>query len=128
MRVTEIWMGIVPAAFAVMMSLAAVGMCQLTKRLNFDTEKPMAQVKIFKARTACWVTGEAIDKNRYVDYNGKRNYLSRVDGKALDGKDPEKYNRKIEGGINALIPIAAEVSTKLKTPLMLHAGKDMNIR
>jgi hypothetical protein len=121
-------MGIVPAACAVMMLLAAVGMGQLTKSLNFDTEKTTAQVKTLKARIACPVTGESTDKNRYVDYNGKRNYPRRADGEALAGKDPEKYNRKIEGGIDALIPIAAEVSTKLKTPLMVHAGKDMNIR
>lgn len=49
-----------------------------------------------KPQTTCPVMGGAIDKNLYVDYNGKRVYMCCKGCEGALKKDPEKYIKKLE--------------------------------
>lgn len=50
-----------------------------------------------KEQTTCPVMGAAINKNIYVDHNGKRVYFCCNACPAAFKKDPEKYIKKLEG-------------------------------
>ncbi len=49
-----------------------------------------------KAQTVCPVMGEPIDRNVFVDYNGKRVYFCCTICQAKFKKDPAKYLKKLE--------------------------------
>jgi len=49
-----------------------------------------------KAQATCPVMGAAINKNIYVDYNGKRVYFCCNGCPEAFKKDPEKYIKKLE--------------------------------
>ena len=48
------------------------------------------------AQTTCPVTGDPIDKQYFVDYNGKRVYFCCANCPAEFSKDPDKYIKKLE--------------------------------
>jgi YHS domain-containing protein len=50
-----------------------------------------------KAQTTCPVLGGNIDKNVFVDYQGKRIYFCCQGCDAEFNKDPGKYLKKLEG-------------------------------
>lgn len=55
-----------------------------------------ASVREIKLQTTCQVMGGAIDKNQYVDHDGKRIYICCKGCEAPLKKDPAKYIQKLE--------------------------------
>ena len=53
--------------------------------------------KEIKLQTTCPVMGGKIDKNQYVDHDGKRIYICCKGCEAPLKQDPEKYIQKLEG-------------------------------
>lgn len=96
MRSTKVWKGLVPVACAVVLLISAVVMGESIKSMQADTAKTAPQPKQLKSQTTCPVSGDKIDRNHYVDHNGKRIYLCCADCLAQVKKDPEKYIRKLE--------------------------------
>ena len=47
-------------------------------------------------QTRCPITGDAIDKKHYVDYNDRRIYFCCPDCPAKFLKDPEKYLKQMK--------------------------------
>jgi YHS domain-containing protein len=65
-----------------------------------------------KAQTTCPVLGGTIDKNVYVDYNGKRIYFCCTGCDTEFKKDPEKYMKKLEEQGVTLEPAPAGAAKK----------------
>ena len=59
-------------------------------------EAIQAPAKAIKLQTTCPVMGGAIDKNQYVDHDGKRVYICCKGCETPLKKDPAKYIRKLE--------------------------------
>jgi YHS domain-containing protein len=97
--------------------MSPLAMGQSTKGMNVDSQKTAVHAKQLKPQTTCPVMGEPIDKNLYVDYNGKRIYVCCADCIDKVKKNPEKYIKKLEKmgqGVESI-----EDGTKKK-------GKDVN--
>jgi YHS domain-containing protein len=61
-----------------------------------DAANALVTKKQLKPQTTCPVMGEPIDKNLYVDYNGKRIYVCCANCIDKVKKNPEKYIKKLE--------------------------------
>ena len=64
------------------------------------------------AQSTCPVTGEAIDKKVYTDYNGKRVYFCCGSCETAFRKDPEKYIRQLTDKGVTLEPVTTLVPQK----------------
>jgi YHS domain-containing protein len=65
-----------------------------------------------KPQTVCPVRGDTIDKNVYVDYQGKRIYFCCKGCDADFKKDPEKYLKKMQDEGVTLEPSPAGAQKK----------------
>jgi YHS domain-containing protein len=65
-----------------------------------ETQKAPAATKTpataTQAQTICPIEGSKIDKNVYIDYQGKRIYFCCADCKAKFNADPAKYVQQME--------------------------------
>jgi YHS domain-containing protein len=78
-----------------MLLMSAAILCQTAKSSRSDSATATAHAQQLKPQTTCPVTGEAIDRNLYVDYKGKRIYVCCASCTTQVRQDPEKYIRKL---------------------------------
>jgi YHS domain-containing protein len=86
----------VPVSCIVAMLLSTVAIGQPAEKSKDDSMKTATTAKQLKPQTTCPVMGEPIDKNLYVDYNGKRIYVCCANCIDKVKKNPEKYIKKLE--------------------------------
>lgn len=96
MRKQKILLKFMPSACVAAMLMAAVAVGQSAKSTLDDSTKAAMYAKQLKPQTTCPVMGGAIDKNLYVDYNGKRIYVCCADCIDKVNKNPEKYIKKLK--------------------------------
>lgn len=96
MRFMKMWVNFVPTACVVVMMMSAAAIGQSAESSKEDSTKAAVHEKHLKPQSTCPVSGDPIDKNQYVDYNGKRIYVCCADCLAAVRKDPEKYIKKLE--------------------------------
>lgn len=96
MRFIRQWAEFVPAACVIILILSTGVIGQQAKNIHADTAKTAENTKHLKPQTTCPVSGDKIDKNQYVDYQGKRIYVCCPDCLDQVRKDPEKYIKKLE--------------------------------
>jgi YHS domain-containing protein len=110
MRLRKMLANAVPTSCIVAMLMSSIALGESTKSITTDAPKA-AHVKQLKPQTTCPVLGEPIDKNLYVDYNGKRIYVCCADCIEKVKKNPEKYIKKLES-MGQGVEIIAATSTK----------------
>jgi YHS domain-containing protein len=96
MRLRKMLVHAMPMSCIVAMLLSAVAIGQSAEKSKDDSMKTATNAKHLKPQTACPVMGEPIDKNLYVDYNGKRIYVCCANCIDKVKKNPEKYIKKLE--------------------------------
>jgi YHS domain-containing protein len=107
------------------MSAAAIG--QPAEKSKDDSMKTAIHTKHLKPQTTCPVMGEPIDKNLYVDYNGKRIYVCCVNCVDKVKKNPEKYIKKLESmgqGVE-IIAVTSKKESKVAPADTSMKGMDM---
>ena len=91
MRIRKLLVRVVPSACAIAMLVSFPVFAQSTESPTASSTKAATHAKQLKPQTTCPVLGEPIDKNLYVDYNGKRIYVCCADCIEKVKKNPEKY-------------------------------------
>jgi YHS domain-containing protein len=81
-----------------------------------------------KPQTTCPVTGDAIDKNQYVDYKGKRIYVCCPSCIDSVKKDPEKYIKKLEDMGQSVEIIGNGAKKKIKAANESASAKDIDMK
>jgi YHS domain-containing protein len=100
----------IPVACVATMMLTGLSM-SAPNEVKADSAKPVAVVQQLKPQTTCPVQGDPIDKNLYVDYNGKRIYVCCKGCLAEVTKDPEKQIKKLASMGQSVETIAVKSKT-----------------
>lgn len=80
---------------SVMAGILAAGLVMAAEHPGAQKSTQTQQAKI-TLQTTCPITGNEINKDLYVDHDGKRVYVCCTDCLAVVKKDPETYIKKLE--------------------------------
>ncbi len=96
MRFTKMMANVIAAAGVIAVMIPGDALGQPSDKSKVDSTKAIMHSKHLKPQTTCPVTGDAIDKKLFVDYQGKRIYVCCADCLAKVKKDPEAAIKKLE--------------------------------
>ena len=128
MRFTKMLVSVIPAICVVALLMSTGATAQSTDKSKGDSTKAVIHSKHLKPQTACPITGDAIDKNLFVDYKGKRIYVCCSDCLAQVKKDPEAAIKKLESmgqSVEIIGNKAKKESKDVKADTSMK-GMDMN--
>ncbi len=95
-------------AMTVLIVAATVFMAGCSEKAETGTKSPEPAVETEIAQKICPVMGDAIDKDIYVDHNGRRVYFCCQMCVGAFNKEPEKYLTKLDEQLKGAGPAEPE--------------------